>query len=80
MEYYNDDNVSMNDNDPACSRQLSDQAETGGQHVWHQDYGYWWVVGGVTKNYIFSKMIMIPKLYQDYGYWWVGWLQITFYC
>ena len=18
------------------------QAETGGQHVWHQDYGYWW--------------------------------------
>ena len=27
------------------------QAETGGQHVWHQDYGYWWIKIKTNSNH-----------------------------
>ena len=66
----NDDNMMMrklkyDDNNRWhwwVSHDTSYQAETGGQHVWHQDYGYWWVPW-LTTN--FSE------------YWWAGLPQIS---
>jgi len=46
---------------------MTKAARTGGKHIWHQDYGYWYKNGCLWPDMMISAFIPIDRCYKDNG-------------
>ncbi|XP_005090958.1 L-proline trans-4-hydroxylase [Aplysia californica] len=46
---------------------MTKAARTGGKHIWHQDYGYWYKNGCLFPDMMISGFIPIDRCYKENG-------------